>query len=107
MVVFRGNLFCAHASITRVKTKDRPREPLVSKEMEENFLTEVKIIPARRGVQPSMSGPADSSVSSVQLDVLLLAPVIRSHPQSGLSFLQLGSVAKRLEMAIGLGAGVA
>jgi len=40
VVVFRENISCTHASITRVKTKDRPREPLVSKEMGENVLIE-------------------------------------------------------------------
>lgn len=40
VVVFRESISCTHASITRVKTKDRPREPLISKGMGENFLTE-------------------------------------------------------------------
>lgn len=58
--------------------------------MGENFLVEVKIIHARRGVQPTMSGPAESGVSSVQLDALILAPAIQSHPQRGPSPPQLG-----------------
>lgn len=66
----------------RGENKDRPRGPLVSREMGENVLVEVKVIPARLDVQPSTSGPAESSVSFAPLDMFVLAPAVRSRPQS-------------------------
>lgn len=43
---------------------------------------EVKIIPERLDIQPSMSGPAESSVSFAQMDVFVLDPAVQSRPQS-------------------------
>lgn len=84
-----------------MKTKDRPREPPISKEMGENFL--VKKIPTRLGVQPRMSGPAESSVSFVQLEVLaVLAPAI---PQSGAVFSAAGVCGRKSKDGHGLGSG--
>lgn len=67
-------LFCTDASTTRVETKGRPREPLVSKKMGENFLVEVKIIPTGLEVQRSVSGPTEYSISCSRPAVLIPGP---------------------------------
>lgn len=43
---------------------------------------EVKIVPAKLDIHPSMSGPAECSVSFAQPDVFVLAPAVEPRPQS-------------------------
>lgn len=73
---------------------------------------EVKIIPERLDIQPSMSGPAESSVSFAQLDVFVLDLAVQSRPQSKAVFSVAGVCGQESRgdcglLLLALGAGVA
>lgn len=85
-----------HASTTRMKTKDRPGGPLVSRKMGDDFLVEVKLIHTRWGVESSVSGPTEYSIGNEQHSQYAHSwPLLSSHlPGAGLSSMGLESVGR-------------